>query len=247
MRRCFIPASAVTSTAPVITGQDAAHISKVLRLKPGDNIELFDGAGQTYTARIQSMEPEGIKITILSQKPDNRESPARIILAVGMLKDRKMDDLIRPLTELGITCLSPFIAERSVSRPDIKRMENRMRRWQTIARESLKQCGRTCLPKIQQPASFEQILESADTWDIKLMFYENASNPFKQVVKGCSHPPEPRIFAMTGPEGGFTEQEVQQAVKAGFIITGLGARILKAETAALAVAALLQHTFGDLG
>ncbi|QTA90883.1 Ribosomal RNA small subunit methyltransferase E domain-containing protein [Desulfonema magnum] len=156
-----------------------------------------------------------------------------------------MDNLVRHLTELGITEWIPFIAERSVSRPDKKRLASRMERWKKIAREAVKQCKRSHIPDIDTVLSFEELLHIGKAYDLKIVFWENETMnfAFPQLHDKQYH----TIFVMLGPEGGFTSREIESALASGFVTAALGPRILRAETATIAASALLQYLFGDMG
>jgi len=248
MRRFFVETFDLTGSTALISGPDARHIKTVLRLKPGDEIELFDGTGVGYSARITLFLPKQVKVDLLGKYPLTVESPVYITVAQAYLKDNKMDTLVRQLTELGIASWIPFISERSVPKPDDKRLEGRRQRWQKIAQESLKQCRRGRLPQIGQMQTLEAVLETAKTSDLKIIFWESETRPLHSLVQ----PPQPdrivrSIFLILGPEGGFSLQEVQRAVACGFQSISLGPRILKAETATVTACALIQYLFGDLG
>lgn len=245
MRYFYINPDQLASPCPLITGAEAGHIRLVLRLKPGDIIALADGAGFHYKAQILQITAEGVALKILEKFLAASESPVRISIAQALLKDRKMEDLIRPLSEIGIHRWIPFVAHRSVPRPEAKRTE-RSARWEKIAREALKQCRRGRILKIDPVVSFDQALELGKSCDLRIVFWENASEKLDPEKRNCGKPIR-SIFAMLGPEGGFTEDEIQKAKTSGCLCVSLGPRILRAETATLAASSILQHLFGDLG
>ena len=140
MRRFKIDAAAIVDSTCVLSGSDARHMINVLRLKAGDRVVLFDGTGKEYAAAIHSISSGEVRLAVLGNRPGLAESPARITVAQGFLKDKKMDALIRQLTELGISRWIPFCGERSVARPDAERLARRSERWRKIATEALKQC-----------------------------------------------------------------------------------------------------------
>lgn len=230
----------------VISGPDARHIKNVLRLKPGDKIGLFDRTGLEYEARIVSLSPSRVEVSILRSFYSTTESPVQIIVAQALLKNRKMDTLVRQLAELGITKWIPFVAERSVPRPVKKRLLTRSERWKKIAKEAVKQCQRSRIMEIGTLLSFKEALNIEDECDLKIVFWENESN----LISSTLLKPERhyrKIYAMLGPEGGFSEEEIERARGCGFVIASLGPRILRAETATIAVCVLLQYLFGDMG
>jgi 16S rRNA (uracil1498-N3)-methyltransferase len=152
MRRFFLDREKILSDRPTLTGSDVKHLRKVLRLKPGDDVFLFDGQGWEYRARIIASTPKTITLSVLEQFPSIAESPVEITVGQGLLKMRKMDRIVRQMTELGIYALIPVLAERSVPRPRLERWAEKEQRWETIAHESLKQCGRSQIPCIEPPS-----------------------------------------------------------------------------------------------
>ncbi|MBS3754980.1 MAG: 16S rRNA (uracil(1498)-N(3))-methyltransferase [Desulfobacterales bacterium] len=242
MRRFYIHPEQLDKAEPRITGKDIRHIRDVLRLSPGDTIRLLDGSGRMFDARIAAFEENAVRVALLNRVEARNESALELIVAQGFLKDRKMDDLVRQITELGATRWIPMITERTVARPDAKRMEKRIQRWQAIAVEAVKQCGRSMVPKIDSMTGFKNVLGLAGTVDLPVFFWERATAPMDQ-------PPEIRpasVLLVLGPEGGFTEAEAGQAKARGLRFATLGPRILRAETAALTTTALAQYLFGDL-
>jgi len=250
MRRFFITPEAITGNRAVIQGQEARHLATVLRLVPGDTVELVDGKGTMVKAEIETISPQNINLVIIEESPAKSESPVHITIAQGMLKDKKMDMLIRHLTELGICEWIPFVSSRSIPKPDSKRIMARMERWNKIAMEALKQCGRSVVPIIGKSVQFTEILEMGSDFDQKIAFWENAATPiacaWEHGQKHGIESPE-RILVMIGPEGGFSKEEIEAAKKNGFTSYSLGPRILRAETASITAATLVQHFFGDLG
>jgi len=244
MRRFFADSSDINDSAAIITGSDANHIRNVLRLKPGDNIRLFDGSGFEYDAVITALSPGTVELSVSSKFYSSTESPVQITIAQALLKEKKMDVLIRQVTELGIKQWIPFIAARSVPRPDKERLNLRTERWKKIAKESLKQCRRNQIPDIAETASFEDMLNIGKDSDVKIIFWENENIPFSLFPDKMDYQ---KIFAVLGPEGGFTRDEVDAAKECGFVTGGLGPRILRAETAAVTACSLLQYIFGDMG
>ncbi|MDL1983091.1 MAG: 16S rRNA (uracil(1498)-N(3))-methyltransferase [Deltaproteobacteria bacterium] len=247
MRRFFIEQTKITSTKIFITGSDAAHIKKVLRMKSGDRIGLFDGRGFEYEARIENLLAESVEVSITKRFLSASESPVQIIVAQALLKDKKMDILARQLTEIGITKLIPFTSIRSVPRPDKKRLSERRKRWEKIAIEALKQCRRGHVTEIGETITFNDVIKIDDECDLKIVFWENESKPISNAVQQVHDRHYRKILAVLGPEGGFTEKEIEDARACGFVTASLGPRILRAETATVAACTILQYLFGDMG
>lgn len=245
MRRFKINTETIADSTCVISGSDARHMFNVLRLKAGDRVVLFDGAGKEYAAAIQAISSREVRLAVRDSRPGLAESPARITVAQGFLKDKKMDALIRQLTELGISRWIPFCGARSVARPDAARLTRRSERWQKIATEALKQCRRSQSPSIEPAADFNAVVQLAAPAAVKLIFWEAESVPLQAAASGGTPPGE--VFLILGPEGGFGESEIELARGAGFKSVSLGPRILRAETATLAAATLAQFLFGDIG
>jgi 16S rRNA (uracil1498-N3)-methyltransferase len=246
MRRFFLQKTDIDSNDPTITGPDVKHIRNVLRLKRGDEIALFDGEGSEYRARIESITTGGIRIVVLDKHPSGADSSVNITIGQALLKGRKADLIIRQLTELGVTAFLPFFAKRSVPKPTPKRMDARRQRWETIAMEALKQCGRSRPLAVGAVIPFERLLEIATTYKHKFLFHDDhrASALEPQLVDAY---PSGDVIALIGPEGGFSDEELAMASSHGFLCSSLGPRTMKADTAAVAVATVLQYTLGDLG
>ena len=230
-----------------IDGPDARHIKNVLRLKPGDRIGLFDGRGMEYTAEIENLQPKGIEVRVIGGQPSRSESPVEITVAQAILKDRKMDRIVRQLTEMGVSKWLAFDSRRSVPKPDSRRLAARSERWKRITREAVKQCRRGRLMEIRPAVTFDQMLDEGRSYDLRVVFYENESACLAEDAGLPRSGAIGSVFAVIGPEGGFSADEIEASRAAGFVTTGLGPRILRADTAAVAAAALLQFLYGDLG
>jgi 16S rRNA (uracil1498-N3)-methyltransferase len=245
LRRFYVAPEIIHKSQPQITGSDAGHICRVLRLSAGDAVELFDGTGNGYRARIVAASPKQVLFNIEKSFVLLSESSVHITLAQGILKDRKMDNLIRHLTELGIDRWMPFYAARSVPVPGKKGLGARLERWEKIAREAVKQCRRGQVPQIAPAENFKDVLVAAVGYDLNVIFWEGAPQAFN--IPGSAPQTPKKIMVVVGPEGGFDPGEVQRAQEHGFLTTGLGPRILRAETATLAACTLVQYRFGDMG
>lgn len=228
-----------------IVGREAHHIHHVLRLERGDTLIVFDGQGAEYKARIAAFEDDGVQIELVERLMGRAESALNLTMAQGLLKDKKMDLLVRHLTELGVQRWIPFKAKRSVPVLNKHRSQTRRERWQKISLEAVKQCHRSRPMTIDQVVSFQEALALSEPFKLKLICWENEDVLLPSGIDG--RPDHQGIFAMIGPEGGFDAAEVLEARKKGFLCLGLGPRILRAETATLAVSAILQYIFGDLG
>jgi 16S rRNA (uracil1498-N3)-methyltransferase len=239
-------------TKECILGQEAIirdpgeirHIGRVLRLRAGDEVVLFDGEGREYRAAIASLLPHKISLTLLPEPSTvTAESPLKVILGLALLKSSRFDWLIQKATELGVSEIVPFHSSRVVPRWEEQRTQTRQSRWEKIVSEAAKQCGRARVPRIYSPRTFGETLarEFGDTNKIFLWEKEQSRS-----LKEALGYPSSSIYALVGPEGGFSEQEALQAQEAGFRPIRLGPRILRAETAGVVIACLLQYILGDL-
>lgn len=247
MRYFFIEPAALLKPTVAIDGSEVRHMKKVLRLRPGDPIRLFDGEGFEYEAVIRRFVADRVELNIGQKFPGTREPSVQIAVAQALLKEKKMDRLLRHLCELGLTHWIPFTSERSIPKPGEKRMPARMQRWNKIIKESAKQCRRARLPEINRTLAFEEVLDSEGSWNLKVVFYENESASLNSIIlqAGPQHPQ--KILMIMGPEGGFSDPEIAKARAAGCLVAGLGPRILRAETATIAAITLIQCLFGDMG
>ncbi len=247
MRRFFIDSLELSCDRPVITGEDFNHIKNVLRLKPDDIIELIDGTGAECHAVITGITSGRIHTSIIRRSVQEQAEAPRIIIAQALLKDNKADGILRQITELGVTEWIPYCAHRSIPVLDKRQSAKRKERWKKIAIEALKQCRRSRILKIADMITYREMLQYGASCDLKLIFWEEESVS-KPLVFPCEKSGQVKsIIAVIGPEGGFTSEEIEEAVACGYVTASLGHRILKADTATLAVSALLQYGYGDMG
>jgi 16S rRNA (uracil1498-N3)-methyltransferase len=246
MRRFFIPSPNLSGNCPVITGDDAVHIRNVLRLKPGDEIELIDGTGLECDALIIRMATGQVEVSILRMRRSEFQTSPRLIIAQALLKDNKADVIIRQITEMGIHEWVPFSAHRSVPVFNSQRIRTRKDRWAKIAIEALKQCRRSTLITISDLLTFDAMLAYGRNCEVRLIFWEDESpsRPFE--IPHTTDASVQSIMAIIGPEGGFTTEEIAAARDCGYTTVSLGPRILKVDTATLAVSTLLQYGYGDM-
>lgn len=246
LRRFFVTADVIANSVPEIIGNDARHIAQVLRMRPGDLVELFDGSGRLYQARLEAVHPQRVQVTISGHYPSPCESPLTLAVATAYLKDKKMDTLARTLTELGAHRWLPFFAKRSVPSPAPNRLTARQQRWQRKSLEAVKQCERGRPMEIEVFKNLDALLVAAQPYDLKLIFWARGGSD--QRLSRCRPAQGPAsAFLLLGPEGGFDPQETAAAASAGFVSVSLGPRILRAETAVLSACTLVQHRYGDLG
>lgn len=247
MPRFFINSNDIFDDNINITGEDYNHIKKVLRLRVGENITLSDGMGNEYLAEIKGFGDGFANAGIIERYQNITEPPIVVTLYQGLPKSDKMDFIIQKSVELGITRIVPVITERTVVKLDgEKDKAKKCERWNRISQEAAKQCNRGIIPKIEVPVSFKEALRQAKDTALSLIPYEKETkSTLKQILNKSSNISKISVFI--GPEGGFTEKEIDEAVNCGINPVTLGPRILRTETAGIAVLSILMYELGDVG
>ncbi|MGQ9921397.1 MAG: RsmE family RNA methyltransferase [Desulfobacca sp.] len=225
-----------------LTPHETHHLSRVLRLAVGDQVEVADGCGQVFTAAICQLSADGARLRLLQAESARGESHLKITLGLALVRTDTLDLVIRQMTEMGVQRLVPFYAGRSLARPESWHA-SKLARWHRLAQGALKSCERAYLPDILPPVTFAQVLAGPEA--LKILCWEDLRR--QEPAEGLAHiPPPETVRLLIGPEGGFTDQEVAAAQAAGFQLLGLGPRRLRVETAAMAAVSLLQYLWGDL-
>lgn len=220
------------SEAVVLKGDDARHIGKVLRMAVGDEITVCDREGTDYLCRIEKIDKESVKASVLSKERCPAELDCKITLYQCIPKAGKMDSVIQKATELGAAQIVPVLSKYCVAKGE------KAERWQKIAYEAAKQCKRGIIPIVRNTVSFEEAIREMSEMDVSFMPYEAATDGKISVM--CD---EKTVGFIIGPEGGFSEDEVKKAEATGIKICTLGKRILRTETAGSAVLAVLAYFF----
>lgn len=237
----------ITEMGGCITGEDAKHIAKVLRMKVGDELTVCDTKGRDYDCMIEEIGAGEVRLKVLSVAPSQSEPDVRVHLYQAMPKADKMETIIQKAVELGAASITPVMTRRCVSRPDAKSMDKKLVRYNRIALEAAKQCGRGVVPPVLPLLELPQALEQMQRTGCPILFYENATAPAKQVIaKARESGKELEIAVLIGAEGGFDEDEVALAMEHGCHILSLGKRILRCETAPLAALTILMYETGNM-
>lgn len=239
MHHFFVSPRSVGEEKLVISGSDVNHIKNALRMKPGEQILVSDGSGTDYLCRIDSMDSSQVEASI-EEKMDSRELPVRICLFQGLPKSDKMELIIQKAVELGVYAIIPTATKNAVVKLDGKKEKSKLERWQAIAESAAKQSKRGMIPKIEPVLSFREALDTAGKLDAVWIPYENESG--MAGTKSALEHIDSRIRSVgifIGPEGGFDEKEIELAKEMGAVPVSLGKRILRTETAGIAVLALL--------
>lgn len=228
-----------------LEADEARHLREVLRLKPGDEVYVFDGAGKEFHCAVESSRRETAVLNVLEEvDPARQESPLQLTLAVALLKSDKFDLVVQKATELGAIRLVPVMTKLAdIKLKDESDAEKRLTRWRRIALEAAKQSGRALIPEVEKPTSFAELIRLEPS-DLKVLFSERAGRSLDSLESNLTTVGS--VTALVGSEGGWTDAELETAKAAGWKVITLGGRTLRAETAAIAVTALLQNKYGDL-
>jgi 16S rRNA (uracil1498-N3)-methyltransferase len=247
--RFFVPASRLKPAAgggtEVIFPHDTAHhLRTVLRLGAGAVVVIFDNTGSEYEAEVTEAKPSVVKARVVRSTSPRVESPLKITLAQALIKGNSFDKLLTLATELGLARLVPLFTARTVVSLKREEAAERVVRWERIVEEAAAQSRRVRVPVVEAPAEYKEFLERKRE-GVKIILYERGGGgQLREIVEE----PKPEcITLLAGPEGGFEQGEVKQAMDAGFKIWGLGPRILRAENAGAVAASILQFRYGDMG
>ena len=219
----------------------AHHVTRVLRMRVGDGLELFDDSGRNFSATITAIGKQRVSVSIGEAQPGTTESNLHSCLWLGVCRGGRMDYLVQKATELGVTAIRPVITERCVVRLNGDRAENRRQHWQKIAVAAAEQSRRVKVPVVSEPRRLEELLAGGITAAATHIILDpEAGRSIGNVVK-----PGSAVALLTGPEGGFSDTEVSAARAAGFVGVSLGPRILRSDTAPLAALSVAQYLAGD--
>lgn len=243
MPRFFVDSSQISGEKIYITGDDVKHISRVLRLRTEDCITVCDKCKTDYDCKISEISPDRVVADIVKRYENRAESDLELVLYQGLPKSDKMDYIVQKCVEMGVSRVVPVITKRAVSRPSDA--DKKISRWQKIAAEAAKQSGRGIVPDISDMLTFEQAIREATgvSDSIGIMPYEcEMQTKLREVLLSCA---AKRINILIGPEGGFDELEVSAARNSGIKTVTLGPRIMRTETAPIAVCAAVMYELGD--
>lgn len=253
MQRYFVPPEQLEGNLARLTGEDAHHLAKVMRAEPGEEIIVSNGLNREVLARVSAIDKGLVEAQVVQELPMDREAGVEVWIAQSLPKGDKLETVIQKCTELGADRFIPFLSKRTVVQYDDKKEAKRLERWGKIAKEAAEQAHRSRVPAVDGPIGWKQLLELVKGTDLALFCYELESGlALRDLLAGLLIGPSPeggrpRILVMVGPEGGFTEQEAQEAEAAGCKSISLGKRILRTETAAMAALACIMYEAGEMG
>ena len=250
LTRCYLPGNWTEGSASVLPREQSDHLVKVLRLRSGAVVEIFDGAGRRWNATLAGAERGGYQLQIGAALAVEAEPRLQLTLLQGIARGEKMDWIVQKATELGVYAIQPLITQFSVVRVDARQSARKAGHWQAVARSACEQCGRSRLPVISAPIELHEYAAAAPTepgtqcWVLD----PGARASMMQALDGLrgEDAAARRLQLVVGPEGGLSPAELQQLVARGATPLGLGPRILRSETAAIVALALVQGLLGDL-
>jgi 16S rRNA (uracil1498-N3)-methyltransferase len=225
--------------------REAHYLKHVLRLKRGDRLVVFDGGGAERFAGVATLERRGATLELADSHIPLPDSPLELTLIQGLAKSDAMDFIVQKATELGVHALLPVYTEFSVVKLDAERSERRLEHWRKVAQSACEQCGRHQPPRIDAPATLAEALEALPTGPARFALDPYAPYAERSLARSPAAPPA-RIQVAVGPEGGFGPMDWRRLDAAQFARATLGPRVLRAETAALAVCAIAQACWGDI-
>ena len=241
LTRIHIDADLQTGQPLTVDGSAGNHIARVLRLRAGDGLTLFNGRGGEYGGRIEEMHRDSVRVSVLEHRDEERESPFHLTLAQGISRGERMDWVVQKATELGVSRIAPLFTERSVVHLDEKQAAKKVQHWRAIAIAACEQSGRNQVPEIDAPISLYDLLEQRTAGAVALLLSPGAALRITDVPAA-----EAGATVLIGPEGGLAQVEQETALRSGFTPVRLGPRVLRTETAAVCALTLLQQKFGDL-
>ena len=240
--RLFVDVPLMPGQTFPLPREASGHALRVLRLKAGDGVTLFNGDGREYHAKLTSADPRAAKVQVESMDAPGRESPLRITLVQSLARGEKMDWIIQKATELGVARIWPVASARSEVRLDGSRGEKRLDHWRAVAVAACEQCGRNVLPEIGPPETLTATLAAHPANDAQTRWMLHPGGATRLRNAGSA---TPDVVLAVGPEGGFDNNDLDALRNAGFRALALGPRVLRTETAGLAAVAALQARYGD--
>ncbi|MEX2123568.1 MAG: 16S rRNA (uracil(1498)-N(3))-methyltransferase [Woeseia sp.] len=246
LNRLYVPDPLKAGDELRLDEERTRYVGRVLRLRVGDAVVLFDGSGGEFSAAITEVAKRAVVVRVGERRERSVESPLAITLIQGISRGERMDIVVQKATELGVRRITPVMTEFSVVRlhgGNDDKGEKRALHWLKVARSACEQCGRNVVPTFDAPQSFKSWLESSSSSGVpRIVLHPGATRTLGNLERIHD-----RIELLIGPEGGLSDAEVDQAVAAGFRACSIGPRVLRTETAAIAAIAALQARWGDLG
>ena len=239
--RIYHPELLVVGSEIALSDEAANHVGRVLRMNPGQALELFDGTNLTFAAEIVHADKKSVRVLLTQSREESRESPLHLHLGQVMSRGEKMEFTIQKAVELGVNTITPLFSERCGVKLDEQRLAKKIQQWQKIVIAACEQCGRNSIPEVREAMSLEAWSAEEDD-GLKLNLHPRASQSINTLPQPVS-----RVRLLIGPEGGLTADEIAMTARYDFTDILLGPRVLRTETTALTAITALQVRFGDLG
>ncbi|MDQ0111725.1 16S rRNA (uracil(1498)-N(3))-methyltransferase [Paenibacillus harenae] len=260
MQRYFIASDQFTETKVQLTGEDAHHAARVMRMKAGDKFIVSDGEARTAIAEVTEASSALVEADIIELLSTDSEPLWSVTIAQSLPKGDKMELVIQKGTEIGAYAFAPFQSERMIVQYDAKKEAKRLERWSKIAKEAAEQSHRNRVPDIEQVRSWRELMQSIERYDLALFCYEREGDAAhgkgirtavqewkRRSERSMEQASSANLLLIVGPEGGFTEREAAEAESAGAVLVGLGKRILRTETAGIVGLTCLLYESGEMG
>lgn len=226
----------------LITGEDAIHITKSLRMSVGEVITICDKNKMEHLCKIERITPDGVQVRVVTESECMNEPTVKVTLFAALTKGDKMETVIQKSVELGVHAIVPVLTDRCISRPDMKSAAKKQQRYQKIAYQAAMQSRRGVIPEVHEIIELKKATEMLGDFDRAIMFYEGGGMPLKKIIM----PSDKKIAVFTGCEGGFEESEAELLTSHGAVTATLGKRILRAETAPLTALSIIMFHTGNL-
>jgi 16S rRNA (uracil1498-N3)-methyltransferase len=239
--RCHVDAALSPGAVLRLPEEKSLHLLRVLRLREGDGVALFNGDGHDYAARITGSERKAVEVTVDAAEPRANESPLAITLLQGVARGDKMDLILQKATELGVQAIQPVMTERTEVKLDAERAERRIAHWRGVVAAACEQSGRARVPSVAEPRALHEAVAALPGDARRLILDPHRGRALKRLDIDVAQP----VVLVIGPEGGLGERDHKLLDKSGFEGVQLGPRVLRTETAGLAVLAALQALYGD--
>lgn len=251
MYHFFTETERFTETEVTINGSDVNHIKNVLRMKPGEKVLISDGKGLNFFCELSEIGSEAVKAVILPEKVENTELPVEVILYQGLPKGDKMELIIQKCAELGVSRIVPVDMSRCVMKLDAKKEGNKLKRWYGVSESAAKQSKRMIVPEISGVMKYKAAVDEAKHADLAIVPYEASESLdgaggmalTRKLIEGLR--PGQKCAVIIGPEGGFSESEIEYALENGVKPVTLGKRILRTETAGMFVLSAIGYALED--
>jgi len=239
--RLYIAQPLKTNTLVHLDKDASRYLGSVLRMSKGQSVVLFNGQGGEFQGELVNLTKNQATVSVLQSKTEDRESPLKVHLVIGISRGERMDWVIQKATELGVNNISPLLSEYSVIKLESKKIKSKTLHWKKIIQSSCEQSKRNYIPTMNAPETIETFINKPSENNYRIILDPKASKSIGEIS-----PNEKKIDLLIGPEGGFTDSEVEDAYEKGFIGVSLGYRTLRSETAAIAAIAIIQSQWGDM-